>query len=67
MLTLFSIALSLLTAIPASAQKGEDVLAKAAETYENANGISASFALHVRNDKQQVAESFEGVIQMKKR
>jgi len=48
-----------------SAQKGEDILGKAADAYEKSNGISASFAFHIRNEVQHVSESFEGMIQMK--
>lgn len=48
-----------------SAQNGADLLDKAAATYEQSNGISASFALHVRGGVQDMAESFEGTIQMK--
>jgi outer membrane lipoprotein-sorting protein len=46
------------------AQNGEDILDKASESYEKSNGISASFALHIRNGRQQVSESYEGTIQM---
>ncbi|MDF9829047.1 LolA-like putative outer membrane lipoprotein chaperone [Parabacteroides sp. PF5-6] len=50
---------------PVWAQKGGDILDKAAETYEKSNGISASFAFHTRNDAQHISESFEGIIQMR--
>ncbi|MDH6533723.1 hypothetical protein D0T51_01830 [Parabacteroides sp. 52] len=49
----------------ASAQKGADILDKAAGVWEKANGLSATFALHVRGEAQQINESFEGVIQIK--
>lgn len=48
---------------PLSAQNGAALLDKAAEAYEKANGISASFALHYQSP--QTSESFEGQIQMK--
>ncbi|MDR2969972.1 MAG: outer membrane lipoprotein carrier protein LolA [Tannerellaceae bacterium] len=47
-----------------SAQNGEDILDKASATYEKSNGVSASFALHIRNEIRQVSESYEGVFQM---
>lgn len=56
-------ALFAFTLFPASAQNANELLDKAAASYKNANGISASFALHVRGEGG--AESFEGTIQMK--
>ncbi len=53
-----------LLAIQARAQSATDIVDKAAAAYENANGISATFALHTQMEGQG-AESFEGQIQMK--
>ena len=47
------------------AQQAEAVLDKAATAYESSNGITATFAANIRYEKQGVAESFEGTIQMK--
>lgn len=56
----------LIYAMNISAQNNAtQILDKAADTFEQANGISAEFSLHVRGDVQQVSESFEGIIQMK--
>lgn len=51
--------------VMAFAQKAEGILDKAAAAYESSNGITASFAANIRYEKQGVAESFEGTIQMK--
>lgn len=47
------------------AQKATDILDKASDALDKANGVSASFALHIRNEAQHISESFEGTIQMK--
>lgn len=47
------------------AQNPVSILDKAATTYEDANGISASFALNTRSEVQKMSESFEGTIHMK--
>lgn len=47
------------------AQQAASVLDKAARAYEVANGIKATFTMHIRSDKQQIRESFEGEIQIK--
>ena len=46
-------------------QNAEAILDKAAAAYESSNGIKASFAANIRYEKEGVAESFEGTIQMK--
>lgn len=46
------------------AQNASTLLSKAAQTYEQSNGISATFTFHTRMDGMG-AESFEGVIEMK--
>ena len=48
-----------------TAQRAETVLEEAAAAYEKANGISAHFAANIQSEKQGVAESYEGTIQMK--
>lgn len=50
---------------PASAQSGADILDKSAKSLEQAGGVTADFALHIRSDAQQLSESFEGVLHMK--
>lgn len=47
------------------AQNPVSILDKAATAYEDANGISASFALNTRSEVQKMSESFEGTIHMK--
>lgn len=47
------------------AQQAAAVLDKAAKAYETANGVKAAFTMHIRSDKQQINESFEGEIQIK--
>lgn len=49
----------------AKAQNPADILDKAAQTYNNANGISASFVMRIHTPQQNITESFEGMIQMK--
>lgn len=51
--------------VTSRAQNAVSILDKAADTYENSNGISASFTLNTRSDVQKVSESFEGTIHMK--
>ncbi len=60
-------AILLVYAMNISAQNNAtQILDKSASVFEQANGISADFSLHMRGEAQQVSESFEGVIQMKK-
>lgn len=47
------------------AQNPVSILDKAAEAYEKANGIKATFTMHTQSEAQQMNESFEGTIQMK--
>lgn len=54
-----------LLSVAAFAQQAETVLDKAAKAYESSNGITATFAANIRYEKQGIAESFEGTIQMK--
>ena len=49
--------------VTSRAQNAVSILDKAADAYENSNGISASFTLNTRSDVQKVSESFEGTIQ----
>lgn len=49
--------------LPLSAQNGEDILKKAATIYEQSNGLSAPFTMHMREGEY--SESFEGEIQIK--
>lgn len=51
--------------VTSRAQNAVSILDKAADAYENSNGISASFTLNTRSDVQKVSESFEGTIHMK--
>ena len=46
-------------------QQAETILDKAAATYESSNGLKASFAANIRYEKEGIAESFEGTIEMK--
>jgi outer membrane lipoprotein-sorting protein len=46
------------------AQNASELLSKAAQVYEQSNGISATFTFHTRMDGMG-AESFEGLIEMK--
>lgn len=48
------------------AQKAQDIIDRAATAYEKANGMKADFDIHIRSDKQQISESFEGKIDMNK-
>ncbi|WP_080904257.1 LolA-like putative outer membrane lipoprotein chaperone [Parabacteroides sp. Marseille-P3160] len=50
---------------PATAQNADGILDKAAQAYEQSNGIKATFSMHARSDKQKISESFEGTISMK--
>lgn len=50
---------------PVAAQSGMEVLDKASATLDEANGISAGFAMHIRAEGEGVSESFEGELQMK--
>lgn len=47
------------------AQNPVSILDKAAEAYEKANGIKATFTMRTQSEAQQVNESLEGTIQMK--
>lgn len=49
----------------ASAQNATEILDKAAQFYENSNGIKAKFSLHTSIPQQGVAESFEGIVNMR--
>ena len=48
--------------VTSRAQNAVSILDKAADAYENSNGMSASFTLNTRSDVQKVSESFEGTI-----
>lgn len=48
-----------------SAQNATEILDKAAAAYNNSNGISATFAMRTHSEQQNIAESFEGKINMK--
>lgn len=47
------------------AQDAQAILDKAAQMYEQSNGIKANFAIHSVVPQQNISESFEGVINMK--
>jgi outer membrane lipoprotein-sorting protein len=47
------------------AQSAETVMEEAAKAYEQSNGITVQFTANVTSERQGVAESFEGTIQMK--
>lgn len=47
------------------AQSAASILSKAASIYEEANGITASFAMRTHSEQQQASESMEGTIHMK--
>ena len=49
-----------------NAQEASSILDKAAETYEQSNGIKANFALHSVVPEQNISESYEGTIEMSK-
>ncbi|MDH6311909.1 outer membrane lipoprotein-sorting protein [Parabacteroides sp. PFB2-10] len=51
--------------LPTAAQCGGEVLDKAAAAFEEANGISARFAMNMRAEGAGLIESFEGQLQMK--
>ena len=52
-------------AFVASAQNASEILDKAAQVYEQSQGIKANFSLHTSIPQQGVSESFEGTIQMR--
>jgi outer membrane lipoprotein-sorting protein len=41
------------------------ILDKAVSVCENSNGLTAQFTMFIRSDRQQISESFEGVIDVK--
>lgn len=47
------------------AQDAQAILDKAAQMYEQSNGIKANFAIHSVVPQQNISESFEGIIEMK--
>lgn len=49
----------------AQAQDAQAILDKAAQKYEQSNGIKANFAIHSVVPQQNISESFEGIIEMK--
>lgn len=49
----------------AQAQDAQAILDKAAQMYEQSNGIKANFAIHSVVPQQNISESFEGIIEMK--
>lgn len=49
----------------AQAQNAQAILDKAAQMYEQSNGIKANFAIHSVVPQQNISESFEGIIEMK--
>lgn len=49
----------------AQAQDAQAILDKAAQMYEQSNGIKANFAIHSVIPQQNISESFEGIIEMK--
>lgn len=55
----------LCVSVVVSAQNATSILDKAAKAYDDANGVKAEFAMRIRSDKHQTAESFEGEIQIK--
>ncbi len=52
-------------AVKGFAQKADQLLDNAAAAYEGSNGIKASLVMQTRNDRQQVAESWEGTVDMR--
>lgn len=54
-----------MTAAIVSAQKAETIVENATKAYAQSNGISARIAVNSRMEKQGVAESFEGTVEMK--
>lgn len=62
---LYIIAGVLISSFSVWGQNAEAILDKAAVAYESSNGIKAIFAANIRYEKEGVAESFEGTIQMK--
>ena len=46
------------------AQDAVSILDKAAQTYEQSNGVKANFALHSVVPEQNISESYEGIIEM---
>ena len=52
-------------ALMTSAQNASEILDKAAQAYEQSQGIKANFSLHTSIPQQGVSESFEGTIQMR--
>jgi outer membrane lipoprotein-sorting protein len=55
----------LLLASGISAQNVTAILDRAAMAYNTSNGLSAAFALRTYSEQQNIAESFEGIINMK--
>lgn len=55
----------LASSLTAMAQNAASILEQSAQAYEQANGIRATFSMHTHSDKQKIAESFEGIIEMK--
>lgn len=53
------------TGLRLRAQDAVSLLDKAGAAYEKANGIKAAFTMRTRSEAPQIAESFEGTIQMK--
>lgn len=51
--------------ITISAQNANEILDKAASTYNHSNGITATFSMRTHSEPQNVTESFEGVIHIK--
>lgn len=47
------------------AQDAQAILDKAAQMYEQSNGIKANFSIHSVVPQQNISESFEGIIEMK--
>lgn len=48
-----------------SAQNATEIVDKAAAAYNNSNGLSATFAIRTHSEQQNIAESFEGKINLK--
>jgi outer membrane lipoprotein-sorting protein len=59
------IVLCLLLASGIPAQNATGILDKAAAAYNTSNGLSATFAIRAYSEQQNIAESFEGKINMK--
>ncbi len=62
---IIALLIGLATIHTAGAQDAVAILDKAAQAYEQSNGIKATFSMHTHSDKQNISESFEGTIQMK--